>query len=911
MERRNIPLVLKYNEPCLHDKEKIFENLGDSMNSSPSKIELNVNDDWERWSLPIGNGYFGVNVFGRCKCEKYTLAEKTMSTSAMKTDNYLIGGLNTFAEIYLDTNHNDEEVENYERSLDIEKAIAYVSYIWSNVKYTRECFTSYPDKCFVIKMESSVKEKLDFTFRPIIPYKQEYMQKEGDGGSKTGKIETWVDNNEGNMELSGNFGIYNIDFCGLARLYTDGVVIQDNILDYANEQSGTIKVEKASFAYIVMTLDTNYVLEPDVFLKGEKEKPTESRDYSFVYSKVKTQLDKITNLISNKEIKEGYEILKKRHIDDFSSIFSRVHLDLDVKEEDFEKTTDRLLFEYKEGKESKFLETLYFQYGRYLLISSSREGSLPAHLQGAWNKYRQPMWTSGYWHNINVQMNYWPAFCTNIAETFKAYISYHDAFMPATEEYCDEYVKKYNPDMFGRDGGNGWCIGVGNYPNKVTGDRSAGNIGFTTQLFWDYYEFTQDKDILKKVVYPKLCGAAKYITKCVKKDENGKYLVEYCDSPEQYVGGVWYYTKGTTYAQTFAYLNNYNLLLCAKELGINLDNEDLLNSSEYSILKTIIDQIDKYDPIIIGLSGQIKEFREEEYYGDLGENTHRHISNLVGLYPGNLINEKTRAWLDSSKVTLTNRGDKATGWGVAHRLNLWARTKDGNRTYQLLKQLLKRNTAPNLWDLHPPFQIDGNFGGCAGICEMLIQSHEGYIDPLPAIPNEWDSGSYSGLVCRGNFTIDASWENGNLTKLKIHSRAGKKACVKIRNGKEIHIKDSLGKDVEYERCGFIISFNTKIDEKYEISGFVNVDKVKPIRNLTHSKNKDGITLNWEDDENAVYNIYIAKESEKDYTFISQTKEKTFFVKLNGEDLKCRLSLCVTKTKDNLESMRVCTYYCDK
>ena len=235
-----------------------------------------------------------------------------------------------------------------------------------------------------------------------------------------------------------------------------------------------------------------------------------------------------------------------------------------------------------------------------------------------------------------------------------------------------------------------------------------------------------------------------------------------------YVNGVWYYTAGTTYAQSFAYLNNYNALEAARELGIDLDDEKLLSKEEYSILKTVIAQLDKYDPINVGLSGQIKEFREEDYYCSVGdEPKHRHTSQLVGLYPGNLINFTTPAWLDAAKVTLNERGDRATGWGIAFKLNLWSRTKDGNRTYKLLNSLITTCIAENLWDLHPPFQIDGNFGATAGISEMLLQSHEGFINPLPALPAEWSEGSLKGFKVRGGSTVSLKWKNGRLTRMKI------------------------------------------------------------------------------------------------------------------------------------------------
>ena len=901
----DFPLTLKYDFPASHDVDGIFENLGDSMNSSQTRLEKNANDDWERWSLPIGNGYFGVNVFGRTETEKFTVAEKTMGTAVMKSDNHLCGGLNTFAEIYIDLNHKFDDVSDYERTLDLDTATATVKYKYDGVIYSRECFASYPDRALVIRLDASKDGALNFTFRPVVPWKQKYMTHEGDRGGKTGKVVSRTENGVGCIELSGKMEYYDTDFCGLFRVYADGGrICASTASDAAGDDEGTIVVSGAKAAYVVLTLDTDYELSSEVFTSPETEKPTEFRDYAYVYKKVSGYLEKILTKLSGKSFNDGYTALKDAHIKDHSSIFGRVRLSLDFDKSDLKKPTDKLLEEYKNGKPSKYLETLYFQYGRYLLIASSRKNTLPAHLQGAWNKYRQPMWTSGYWHNINVQMNYWPAFSTNMAATFEAYTAFNRAYLKAAENYADEYVKEFNPSVYGKDGGNGWCIGIGNRPNDITGDRSAGNVGFTTQLFWDYYSFTQDKEILKNIVFPLLADAARYITKCVKDDGEGHFLVEYCDSPEQYVDGVWYYTTGTTYAQTFAYLNNRNTLRAARELGINPNDAASLEKEELSILKAITDQIDKYNPVIVGLSGQIKEFRQEKYYGDLGEYTHRHISNLVGLYPGDIITSETPAWLDAASVTLTERGDKATGWGVAHRLNLWARTKRGDRTYLLLKQLLERNTAPNLWDLHPPFQIDGNLGGTAGIAEMLLQSHESCIEPIPAIPSVWANGSYDGLVARGNFTVGAKWHGGRLETVTITSNAGKTARIRSCGITSAKVSDANGTPVAHAVKDGVMSFETTVGQTYVISGFSPCEKPQRVPSLRFDDGKQR-KLVWEPSPTAVsYKVYKAVESAPKYTLIGNTKKTGFICKLSPDEAKKRITFAVESVgKDGSTSER--------
>lgn len=897
---------LKYTEPCIHDTDKEFEYLGDTMNSSPSRIYKNANDDWERWSIPVGCGYFGANIFGRTDTERITVAEKTLSTSVVKGSSqpHLIGGLNTFSDIRINFGHEYEKVKNYKRTLDLETGIAYVDYEYLNVKYHREYFTSYPDRLLVIYLSCDDETGHSFDFCPIVPWTEEYMNVPNDGHGKSGKIKAEIAGNEGNMELSGKLETYGIDFCGLFKVFTceGGSLSKKEYTDETGKTWDSISVKNAKRAFIILTLDTTYILEPEVFTSPQDAKPTSFRTYKEAYEKVSGYLENVLKKLEGKEFDEKYEILKETHLKDYTSLYKRVSLDLDFECEDTEKPTDILLEEYKSGKRSKYLEALYFQYGRYLLISSSRKGGLPAHLQGTWNKYRQPMWTSGYWHNINIQMNYWPAFVTNLKETFESYIDFNSAYMKAAKSYADEYVLSDNPEQYGKDGGNGWCIGTGNWPSKITGDRSAGNLGFTTQLFWEYYEFTKNREILEKIVYPVLTDAARYITKCVKQDEDGHYLVQYCDSPEQYVDGVWYYTKGTAYAQTFAYLNNLHVLECAKLLDVDLSDE---NNPDYGILRTINDQIDKYDPIIVGLSGQVKEFRQEKHYGDMGEYTHRHISNLVGLYPGDLISSKNPAWLDASKVTLTNRGDKATGWGVAHRLNLWARTKNGNRTYMLLKQLLENNTAPNLWDLHPPFQIDGNLGGCAGIAEMLIQSHEGYIHVLPAIPKEWEKGSFEGLVARGNFVVDCAWNENEITDLKVKSNAGEECKILSENAKNIIVKDENGNEISFNVYEGIVSFETEKNKTYYISGITKIVRPDKPENFEFVSENGNIKLSWTKENGRKYRVYRAYDSESEYTKICETEDCLF---IDTPDWGRRITYALTSLDCDLnESERSFVY----
>ena len=876
---------------------------------------------WEQWSVPVGNGYFGANVFGRTKTERIQITEKTLQNPPMFFKDeipYFVGGLNSFSETYIDFGHDN--VSNYRRYLDLDNAISGVEYAHNGVRYTREYFVSYPSRALVIRLDADKSGTLSFTLRPTIPYKQSFGGYEGDGVVKTGSVASTVKDGVGYIELSGALLYYGIDFLGIYKVYTNGGRVEaskakhtytDKDGSVITEDIGTVKVTDADSAYIVATFGTDYELSSKVFTADEADLPTHKTTLDDTKAKLLGYMKDLEDSIHGKDHDEAYRFLKESHVADYKALFERVSLDLGINESDLSITTDKLLENYKSGKKSAYLETLLFQYGRYLLISSSREGTLPANLQGVWNTYNVPPWACDYTHNINVEMNYWPAFSTNLAETFKAYVSYNDAYMEQAKLYADELIKRYNPASYGKDGGNGWVLGDHTTAYRYSSHRSAGNIGFMTQVFWDWYSYTKDPLALS-YVYKILVDAARYITKCVEPDENGNYLVQDCDSPEMYVNGKWYYTTGTTYAQSFAYLNNYNALESARAIGIDLSDDSLLSKEEYSVLKTVLLQLDKYDPINVGLSGQIKEFREEDYYCSIGdEPKHRHTSQLVGLYPGNLINFTTPAWLDAAKVTLNERGDRATGWGIAFKLNLWTRTKDGNRSYKLINSLITTSIAPNLWDLHPPFQIDGNFGATAGISEMLLQSHEGYIAPLSAIPDDWRTGSYSGLVARGNFELGAVWENGCAKSFTITSRSGGTANIYYPTVTTSKLTDEMGTEIEYTVLDKdLISFNTEIGRTYLISGLTPVVIPQSPKNVTFTEDDDNcISLCWSKSENAAkYKIYKAVDNAKAYTLIGETASEFFDYEIEKDEIRSRITFALTAASNrDRESERVLLY----
>ena len=926
-----IPLKLWY------DEEAPFINEG----SEKASMMAGQDIGWQNWSLPLGNGFVGANVFGRTETERIQITEKTLAnpwqlpkTVNGNTSYPEVAGLNNFSETYIDFGHNFSDVRNYRRELDLRTSISSTTYTYDGATYSREYFVSYPDNVLVIKLDAA-DGPLSFTLRPTIPFEQSYMETKGDGLSKTGTVTSSIEYGIGCIELSGTLGYYDVDFVGYYRVYTTGgTMVADSVENTYVDKDGTLKtdidgvirVEDATSAIIVATFGTDYELCAENFENGQysHNKQTAKTDLDDAREKVQNQLYFVTDEIDSMSIDEAYDYLKSRHIADYDELFGRVDLELNCNPEDYNLTTDKLLEKYNSGAHSSYLETLLFQYGRYLIIASSREGSLPANLQGVWNCYNIPAWTSGYWSNINIQMNYWHVFSTNLAETFIPYVDYNAAYMSVAQTNANNVINTYNPSVSGNDGGNGWTMGIAGNPFFVNQDRSCGNLGLLTQLFYEYYQFTQDEEVLK-LVYEVLVEAARFVTKCVK-EYDGLYLVEYCDSPEMYVNGSWYYSTGTTYAQTLAYLNNYGALECAKELGIDLSNSELLTSEEYSILNTIMNQIDKYDPIIVGLSGQIKEFREEDYYGSLGNPNHRHISQLVGMFPGNIINSSTDAWLDAALVSLAGRNNGLTdypygttatneasivAWAWAHKQALYARAGEGDLAQEMLAGNLRNSTLQNLLMVCGKiFQIEASSGTTAAIAEMLLQSDEEFIEILPAIPTNWDKGAYSGLVARGNTEVSVSWANGVANKINVTPKLSGEIAIKYQNFANVTIYNSKGERVNSSLSkDKILTFDAIAGETYYITGFEKVDRPESPANFNFERiSYAEFKLTWDTVAGAEkYNVYVAYESDASYTYVGSTTRNTFDLLAEEGKQNIRKTFVVTAVKNGVESKRAICY----
>ena len=757
-------------------------------------------EGWEKYSLPIGNGRFGASIFGGVHPERIQI-----TTNEFAND-YSRGGVSNFMEIHLD--FMTKEISDYERGLRLKDGVVYSSFKENGCDIKRKCFYSYPDKALVYHISSS--KPISFKAKLVISY---LGSRSVEDGGRVGK----VDFEDGYLTARGSLPFRSLLFDARLSLKSDGKI---------EKEGDSYAVNDAKEATLVFVAATSYRLIKETFY-AEKALGDDPKKEVLETMKTASAL--------------SYYELYQRHFDDYSSLMGRVDFSLsDVSDK---RSVPELIEAYRNDEDASYLEELYFFFGRHLLISSSRKGGLPASLQGVWTAHDKSPWGSGFWHNINIQMNYWPAFSTNLAETFDAYIDFFEAYLPKASDNAAEWIE----DNFGKKPAKGaWIIGTGAFAYQVEGmsqntHSGPGTGGMTAQLFMDAYEFTQDEKLLKGAAYKAIHGLAAFLVSCVK-DYDGTYLCSYSASPEQILSGHWendakeqqyYHTIGCAFDEQWLEQNARN------DLAIN---SILKEKDEVTKAETL--QIGHYSPVEIGYSGQIKEYGEEHFYGEIGEYCHRHISELVGLMPGNIITNETPAWLDAAKVTLEYRGDKSTGWALAHRLCAWARTGEGEHAYKLLQTMLKEKTHPNLWDVHPPFQIDGNFGALAGMAEMLLQSHEGYISLLPALPKKWGNVSFKGLKARGNFEVSLSLKDGRIDTLSVVSLSGKDLKVYFPGFTPKTKVFDGDMEIGHSFDSSMISFKTEEGHEYRFFGIMKAKEKNIPESFGAAYGPDGVHLIW-------------------------------------------------------------------
>lgn len=754
---------------------------------------------WENEALPIGNGKQGAVVFGGVEREHIQFNEKSLWTggpspkrpdynggnrlekypflkavqkSLAEGDSAAVetlvhelegeqegyGAYQSFGDIDID--FGSDSCEEYQRELDLENALVNIRYRSGGREFDRCYFASFPDKVIAGRYRVS-----------------------------TGGMDCVIRLRSAQGAEAECFAGLENTLCIRGQLADNALRYEALLCVYTNE--GSIACEKTNLIIkdaqeicFLLTCGTDYAASyPDY--RGED--PHEA-----LAERLRGAL------------RLGWDALCARHVEDYRALYGRLCLELgQAQDTSVPESTEALLEQYCRGEDTaaaRYLELLLFQYGRYLSIASSRAeaGALPSNLQGVWNDSNNPAWGSDYHLNINLQMNYWPTTAGNLLECCLPLLDYVESLREPGRITAKAYLGIESTPEKPQNGFSahtqntifGWtCPGWSFYWGW-----SPAAVPWILQNLWEYYDFTRDTAILRERIYPLMKEEVTLYEQLLIWDaRSGRRVSSPSYSPEH--GPV---SVGNTYEQSLIYQLYADTIEAAAVLGVDADLAVQWRTT-LAALK----------PIHIGTDGQIKEWYEESSLGSMpkSERRHRHISHLLGLYPGDMISSDTREWLEAAKVSLLDRGDENTGWSMGHKINAWARTGDGDYAHRLMRKMISSCILNNLWDSHPPFQIDGNFAYTAGVLELLLQSHLGRITLLPALPSAWPEGSLYGALARGGFTLSFRWEGGRVRYACVLAGRDGECRLELQHAENYSLHDAAsGEALPLRREGDVLCF---------------------------------------------------------------------------------------------------------